>query len=178
MVINKSTIECHRPFWSEWWKNVTFLFSKHCSIRSTEEDAHQACTYSQLLCQTLLSVKQSSLIISRTQPDDAKIDPCLTYFWLVWTCLFSLLLADHVFLNTRFLYLFPWDSGRIPSGLSELPYHPFQSLLWWSLVVKVLVFYSASFQVWSNFLLYFSAIFCFSKLTGKPNLISLSFDLE
>lgn len=83
------------------------------------------------VCQTLLSVEQSSLIISRTQPDDAKIDPHLTYFWLVWTCLFSLLLADHVFLNTSFLNLFPWDSGRIPSGLSDLPYHPFRSVLWW-----------------------------------------------
>lgn len=105
------------------------------------------------VCQTLLSVERSSLIISRTQPDDATIDPHLTYFWLVWTCWFSLLLAAHVFLNTSFLNLFPWDSGRIPSGLSDLPYHPLQSLLWWSLVVKVFVFYSASFQVWSNFLL-------------------------
>lgn len=49
-----------------------------------------------------LSVKQSFVIISRTEPNDAKIGPCLTYFGLVWICLLPLLLAGYIFPEYQF----------------------------------------------------------------------------
>ena len=73
------------------------------------------------VCQTLLSIRQSALIISKTESNDAKIDPCLTYLWLVWISLFSLLAAHYVFPNTSFLILFPVIQKGFPLGSLTCP---------------------------------------------------------